>query len=181
MWNLLAGYGGLVSIGQQAFVGLGGYALLVLADDAGVNPFLAVPLAGLVAALRRAADGVRSCSGCRAATSRSAPGSIAEVFRLLVANTRRARRRLRHGRLKAVVPAGIARRRARWRPTAWRWPSAWRRSVAVYLFLRSRYGLALMAIRDSESRLETLGIDVFRHQARGLRRRRRSAPGSPAR
>ena len=25
-WNLLAGYGGLVSIGQQAFVGLGAYA-----------------------------------------------------------------------------------------------------------------------------------------------------------
>ena len=36
MWNLLAGYGGLVSIGQQAFVGLGGYALIVLADDLGV-------------------------------------------------------------------------------------------------------------------------------------------------
>src|SRR4051812_36961673 len=25
MWNLLAGYGGMVSIGQQAFLGLGGY------------------------------------------------------------------------------------------------------------------------------------------------------------
>jgi len=45
MWNLLAGYAGLVSIGQQAYVGLGGYALIVLADDLGVNPFLAVPLA----------------------------------------------------------------------------------------------------------------------------------------
>ena len=27
-WNLLAGYGGLVSIGQQAFVGLGAYTAL---------------------------------------------------------------------------------------------------------------------------------------------------------
>ena len=27
IWNLLAGYGGLVSVGQQAFVGLGAYAL----------------------------------------------------------------------------------------------------------------------------------------------------------
>lgn len=26
-WNLLAGYGGLVSVGQQAFVGLGAYML----------------------------------------------------------------------------------------------------------------------------------------------------------
>ena len=55
MWNLLAGYAGLVSIGQQAYVGLGGYALIVLADDLGVNPFLAVPLAGVVAAVVRAA------------------------------------------------------------------------------------------------------------------------------
>jgi branched-chain amino acid transport system permease protein len=50
MWNLLAGYAGLVSIGQQAYIGLGGYALIVLADDLGVNPFVAVFLAGLVAA-----------------------------------------------------------------------------------------------------------------------------------
>ena len=29
-WNLLAGYAGLVSVGQQAFVGLGGYMLFAL-------------------------------------------------------------------------------------------------------------------------------------------------------
>ena len=32
MWNLLAGYAGLVSIGQQAFVGFGAYALYVLVE-----------------------------------------------------------------------------------------------------------------------------------------------------
>lgn len=30
MWNLLSGYTGLVSLGQQAFVGLGGYAVAVM-------------------------------------------------------------------------------------------------------------------------------------------------------
>ena len=30
MWNLLAGYGGMVSIGQQAFFGFGGYLMLML-------------------------------------------------------------------------------------------------------------------------------------------------------
>jgi branched-chain amino acid transport system permease protein len=30
LWNLLAGYTGLASVGQQAFVGLGGYALFAL-------------------------------------------------------------------------------------------------------------------------------------------------------
>ena len=29
-WNLLAGYAGLISVGQQAFVGLGGYLLFAL-------------------------------------------------------------------------------------------------------------------------------------------------------
>ena len=49
MWNLLAGYAGLLSVGQQVYIGLGAYALWVLADKLGVHPFLAVPLAGVVA------------------------------------------------------------------------------------------------------------------------------------
>ena len=32
MWNLLAGFGGMVSIGQQAFVGVGAYTVLVFAN-----------------------------------------------------------------------------------------------------------------------------------------------------
>ncbi|HEX4509772.1 MAG TPA: branched-chain amino acid ABC transporter permease, partial [Burkholderiaceae bacterium] len=51
MWNLLAGYGGMVSIGQQAFFGIGGYAMLVLGNFGGVNPFVAIPIAALVAGL----------------------------------------------------------------------------------------------------------------------------------
>ena len=37
-WNLLAGYAGLVSVGQQAFVGLGGYALFAFTIISGVPP-----------------------------------------------------------------------------------------------------------------------------------------------
>ena len=50
-WNLLAGYAGLISVGQQAFVGLGGYLLFALTLIGGVNPLLAIPLAGLASAL----------------------------------------------------------------------------------------------------------------------------------
>src|SRR5258708_12520482 len=46
-WNLLAGYAGLVSVGQQAFVGLGGYLLFALTIGAGIDPILAIVLAGL--------------------------------------------------------------------------------------------------------------------------------------
>lgn len=52
MWNLLAGYAGLVSVGQQAFIGLGGYAMVRLVD-AGLPPFPAIfigaMLTGIVA------------------------------------------------------------------------------------------------------------------------------------
>src|SRR6478672_6223966 len=51
LWNLLAGYSGLVSIGQQAFVGLGGYSLFTLTMFVGISPILAVFLAGLIASL----------------------------------------------------------------------------------------------------------------------------------
>ena len=44
MWNLLAGYAGLVSVGQQAFVGLGAYFVLILAIN-GTSPFAALPVA----------------------------------------------------------------------------------------------------------------------------------------
>ena len=44
MWNLLAGYGGLVSVGQQAFSGVAAYMMFALAQNMGVNPFVAVPL-----------------------------------------------------------------------------------------------------------------------------------------
>ena len=47
MWNALAGYAGLVSVGQQLFLGLGAYFTIKLADW-GVNPFAAMIGAAVV-------------------------------------------------------------------------------------------------------------------------------------
>lgn len=158
MWNLLAGYAGLVSIGQQAYLGLGGYALIVLADDLGVNPFLAVPLAGLVAAglaLPTAALVFRF----RDAYFAVGTWAVAEVYRLLIANTGALGRGT--GRtLKAVFP--LARETRELVTYAIAVVVGVAAIVAVYLFLRSRLGLGLMAVRDSESASESLGVDVFR-------------------
>jgi branched-chain amino acid transport system permease protein len=51
LWNLLAGYAGLASVGQQAYVGLGGYVLFASTILGGFHPLVAVPLAGAVAAV----------------------------------------------------------------------------------------------------------------------------------
>jgi branched-chain amino acid transport system permease protein len=50
MWNLLAGYAGLVSVGHQAFVGLGGYFVLIVALQ-GISPFAALPVATICCAI----------------------------------------------------------------------------------------------------------------------------------
>ena len=74
MWNLLAGYAGLISVGQQAFVGIGAYSLWVFSEKVGHQP---VPVR---AHRRRRGGALRACprrgwpSGCGAATSPSAPG-----------------------------------------------------------------------------------------------------------
>ncbi len=158
MWNLLAGYAGLVSIGQQAYVGIGGYALVVLADDLGVNPFLAVPLAGVVAAglaLPIAALVFRF----RGASFAVGTWAVAEVCRLLVANTDLLGRGT--GRtLKAVF--GLARETREIVTYGLAVAIGVGAVLAVYLCLRSRLGLGLMAIRDSEPASESLGVAVLR-------------------
>ena len=50
-WNLLAGYAGLVSVGQQAFVGFGAYAMFALVILVGLDPLVAILLAGIASAL----------------------------------------------------------------------------------------------------------------------------------
>jgi branched-chain amino acid transport system permease protein len=158
MWNLLAGYAGLVSIGQQAYIGLGGYGLIVLADDLGVNPFLAVPLAGLAAvgfALPTAALVFRFRGGYFAVGT----WAVAEVYRLLIANTAPLGRGT--GRtLKAVFP--MAREARELVTYGLALAVGLAAMAAVYLYLRSRQGVGLMAVRDSEPASESLGVDVFR-------------------
>ncbi|MEL6685243.1 MAG: hypothetical protein AAFQ00_08125 [Pseudomonadota bacterium] len=51
LWNLMAGYAGLVSVGQQAYVGFGGYMLFALTMSAGFHPLGAIVVAGVLGAL----------------------------------------------------------------------------------------------------------------------------------
>ncbi len=48
MWNVLAGYGGMVSVGQQGFIGLGAYGTIFFTQH-GVAPYLAMVLGAVVA------------------------------------------------------------------------------------------------------------------------------------
>ena len=47
-WNVLSGYSGLISFGQAAFFGLGGYTMTIAFVKFGVTPWLGIPLGCLV-------------------------------------------------------------------------------------------------------------------------------------
>jgi branched-chain amino acid transport system permease protein len=51
MWNLLAGYSGLISLGQQAFIGLGGYTLGVFSIYYGLPISLSILIGGIISVL----------------------------------------------------------------------------------------------------------------------------------
>jgi len=156
MWNLLAGYGGVVSIGQQAFLGLGGYALFVLADHAHINPFVCVPLAGLIVA---AAAFPTAWAVFRLRGGYFAVGTwaVAEVYRLLIANASF----LGGGSGKSLAAVREFSKAVRESTTYWLALAVAVASVLlVYLLLRSRHGLALTSIRDSERAAASQGIDI---------------------
>lgn len=156
MWNLLAGYGGMVSIGQQAYFGLGGYGMLMLGNFAGINPFVAVPLAAAATALI-AVPVSRVAFRLQGGYFAIGTWVISEVFRLSFANM-------------SVVGGGSGTsltalrgidKATRESTTFWMALACVVASVAlVYLFLRSKRGLALLAIRDNEVAAESQGIAV---------------------
>ncbi|MCZ2105078.1 MAG: branched-chain amino acid ABC transporter permease [Comamonadaceae bacterium] len=159
MWNLLAGYGGLLSVGQQGFVGLGAYALVVFGLQVGLNAFLVIPLAGIVGALAAAlvAPLVFRLSGAHFAIG---TWVVAEVFRLVVANLPFVSGGSGVSVAKTVMGMGADTRVSL---TLW-WALALGAgaTLAVYLLLRSRWGLALVAVRDSERASRSLGVRVGR-------------------
>jgi len=162
MWNLLAGYAGLVSIGQQAFVGLGGYALFVLSIYLNVPPVAAVFLSGLIVAAF-AIPTAFTVFRLRGAYFAIGTWVVAEVYRLGFAQVSAL-----GGGSGQSLPAKIVREIGSGRSeremiiyfTALIIAVA---SVAiVYWLLRSKYGLALTAIRDSEPASDSLGVNIFK-------------------
>jgi branched-chain amino acid transport system permease protein len=162
LWNLLAGYAGLVSVGQQAYVGLGGYALFYLTGPLNMNVYLALLLAGPFAGLVSipVAFAVFRLRGAYFAIG---TWVVSEVFALSAS-------------LIVVLGAGSG---LSLTPAIFRQISPDRDSrdallylmtlaasllvcAVVYLLLRSRHGLALTAIRDSEPASASLGVNTFR-------------------
>jgi branched-chain amino acid transport system permease protein len=154
MWNLLAGYSGLISLGQQSFVGLGGYTVAVLSGYYGINIWAAVFLGGLTSVLLAL---FMSLFIFRMKGFYFAIGTWIFAEALLVWFSNWAF--VKYGSGLFIKPPGDL-------PMALIYYAAFflgAGSVAlVYLLLRSRLGLGLMAMRDDDQVAETVGVEVFR-------------------
>lgn len=162
LWNLLAGYAGLVSVGQQAYVGFGGYMLFALTMFGGLHPVAAIAAAGLLGAAV-SVPVAALIFRLRGAYFAIGTWVIAEVFRLTFAQVSAL-----GGGSGTSLPTGIVQSLADGR-SARESLSYWLALgmglvvvAAVYLLLRSRRGLALTAIRDNELAAGSLGIDIWR-------------------
>jgi branched-chain amino acid transport system permease protein len=161
LWNLLAGYAGLVSVGQQAFVGLGGYVLFALAMLLDVNPILAIFVAGPIGALV-AVPVALLIFRLRGAYFAIGTWVVAEVFRLLASQVSAL-----GGGSGVSLPASVVLAMApsrQMREFEMYWLALFltvATLAAIFVLLRSRHGLALTAIRDNELAAQSTGIGVW--------------------
>lgn len=172
-WNLLAGYAGLISVGQQLFVGCGAYALFGLVILAGVDPIVAIPLAGLFAMLIATSAAFFSF---RLYGPYFAIGTwvIAEVGRLLFAQWKMlgggTGTSLPREATKDMLGISLLQDWFGMRSAAAADALAYWLALAltaltigfIYRLLRSKQGLGLAAVRDNETAARALGVDALR-------------------
>ena len=155
MWNALAGYGGLVSVGQQAFIGVGAYGTVFFAAQ-GVHPYVAMLLATLLAG---AISLPISLFALRLRAAQFAIGMwvIAEVFSILV----RLDKNLGAGTGISLIQMNQFDPIFRQAYTYWlALAFTVIFLVALLLVLRSPLGVSLQAIRDDEDAARSLGVHV---------------------
>ncbi|HHZ10552.1 MAG TPA: branched-chain amino acid ABC transporter permease [Rhizobiales bacterium] len=157
MWNLLAGYAGLVSVGQQAFFGLGGYFALRMVD-AGLPPYPAL-VAGAFAAALVAVPVASFLLRLRNGEFAIAMWVAAEAIRLLVMFDPLVQGETGTSLLALNAYDPEFRRNL----TYWLALSS---MVAMtggsYWLLRGRIGWAARAVRDDEDAAASIGIETMR-------------------
>jgi branched-chain amino acid transport system permease protein len=155
MWNALAGYGGLVSIGLQAYIGLGAYATVWLANH-GVNPYLgmviatlfcgavSIPLSFLVLRFRGAQFAIGTWVVAEALAiyvsfDSSLGAGTGTSLTALDAYSQTTRQHYTYWLTLGMVALFLG---------------------ALFVLLRSRLGSSLQAIRDDEDAAASVGVRV---------------------
>ena len=159
-WNMLSGYSGMISFGQAAFFGLGGYTMTIAFVKFGVTPWLGIPLGVLVGVIAAVIIGIPTfrLRGHYFALSMLAyPLAMLYVFEWL-------------GYQEVSLPM------MRENPVAYAQFQDPRTYMALAMVMlvaamilslhveRSRFGRSLLAIKQNEPAAEAAGIDAPRQK-----------------
>lgn len=160
MWNLLAGYAGLVSFGHQVFVGIGAYGLFLLSDTYDLSPYWVLPVAPLACAVVAAIIAL-PLFRLREAYFSIAMWVFSEIIAALV--------------MKATWlggTGGLPLKASRLIDLDWFEPVmfwiagtlALGSLVGLFILMRSGFGLGLMSVRDNDLAAMSVGVDVQRNR-----------------
>lgn len=162
LWNLLAGYAGLMSVGQQAFVGLGAYTLFYGTITLGMPPLAMLPVAFVVSGLAAALFALllfRLAGAYFAIGTWVAAESVALVFAGIPSLGGGAGMSLPAGAVRAIAES----REAREILVYWLLCGLGIGTLAAaWALIRSKPGLALMALRDNPLAAQSVGVDIRR-------------------
>jgi branched-chain amino acid transport system permease protein len=171
LWNLIAGYGGMVSVGQQAFVGIGAYAMFAGVILWGWDPIPAILLGG-IAAFLLAIPMAFFAFRLQGAYFAIGTWVVAEITRLMVAQwqalgggtgTSLPREATSDIMGVAAIAELFSLRDAAARDVLAYWLAlalAVGTMAAIWALLRSRTGLALAAVRDNDNAARSVGVDA---------------------
>lgn len=158
MWNLLAGFSGLLALCPAAFIGLAGYMMTIL-TWLGIPFYVGILVGGAVAALFAM---IISVAVFRMKGIYFAIGTLVvpAILRLVFLRWKPVGSDLQGGGAGYMIKgvSGIPPEITYWLAFAVGLASV----VLVGIILRSKFGLGLAAIRDNDVSAASSGIDVFR-------------------
>ena len=152
-WNLLAGYGGLVSLGTASFVGIGAYALTGLVNKLGLPLAIAIPASGLCAALL-ALMVSRAVFRLRGLYFTVGTLALAEAFRMFMVNYSGFGGAT--GLFLSIDPPGL-------RDLYWIALGLLAVTTSIMTVVtQSRFSILLRTVRDDEDAAAQIGVRPFR-------------------
>ncbi|RJR30845.1 MAG: hypothetical protein C4576_32645 [Desulfobacteraceae bacterium] len=157
-WNLLAGYAGQVSLGNAAFFGIGVLVFYYLAWSRGLPVCLALPAAGCSGVV------LASIIGLPALRFKGAYFSIgtlamAEAVRITVTNL---------FPMTVYIPVAEVTSYSLVNRYYLALGVALLTQVAAFFVVKSKTGLAMMALRDDEEAADTTGVNLFKYKYAAL-------------
>ena len=162
--NVISGYGGYVSLGQGAFLGLGAYTLAILSTRVEASVWIWVPVAGVVAGVFAALLGVIAM---RTRGPSFVIMTIAFLFLLQIVATNWSS--LTQGTSGITLPLPT------WSIDIQNWPfyySLYALLAASLLMSwrirRTKFGMGLVAMREDEDKAATVGVNTPTYKLLGF-------------